>query len=118
MNFIILILKYNSINTVYYKLYYYFSAVKYVKNVFGGYFLVHDGYKYLPARNLAPEKRTVGLWLCEERNKAKCIGEVKVNDKNEIISSKEHSNHPPSKKLKELKTYDHFKGTLIKFYKI
>jgi hypothetical protein len=71
------------------------NVPQFIKNEFGGYFLVHNGYKYIKWQN--PRGLRVNIWICEKGNdeKIKCSGKVLLNEFNQIEVKESHNHKIP-----------------------
>jgi hypothetical protein len=88
------------------------NVARFIKNEFGGYFLVHKGYKYIKRR--ASDRTFADIWICENGNdeKIKCPGEVLINKSNQIEEKSAHENHELPQGIAEMETFPTYKHQL------
>src|SRR4051812_41139485 len=68
---------------------------QFIKNEFGGYFLLHSGYVYLPAKSKDSKSRSAdNEWICEQRrHNVQCPGQVIIDESNQVEWEYKHSDH-------------------------
>jgi hypothetical protein len=89
------------------------NVPQFIKNEFGGYFLVHKGYKYI--KNRAQNGAFADTWICEKGQKdekTKCPGKVLINEFNQVEEKVAHANHKPQQGFAEMETFPTYKDLL------
>jgi hypothetical protein len=89
------------------------NVARFVKNEFGGYFLIHNGYKYIkrPGSNASH----ADIWICENGQndeEIKCPASVLLNKLNRIEEKVPHIKHELPQMLAEKETFPTYKDPL------
>jgi hypothetical protein len=79
------------------------NVPRYIKSEFGGYFLVHNGYKYRYLKKTAH----ADIWIC-----VKCPGTVHLKEFNKIVEHVRHIDHELPQLVAEMETFPTYKDPL------